>query len=557
MIGREPHPFAREQDRRRRVIERGRRLPHERIVARSRDVRDRIARAIERAAQPRGARARQPRRVERAEQERAQRRERPFALDRPRDVERDDVARALPDRAEMCIAQHARIAPLLDVAGAAAHLHRIAGNAARIAARAELDERRQDPHAAACLRVARVRLREQQRDLHEQRARLLGRHEHLDELPLHQRHVDQLAAERFAMARDVQRLRRRAPHQPRCAHAVRQTRHVDHVGHLMKAAADLADQIGFGAVERDLAARHRTAAELVLQAYDPIAIARAVGERLRQQEQREALHAVGRAFGPGEHHREIGVRVRAEPLVAEQPPCRRTVGGRAAHRTRRDAADVGARRLLGHEHRALIQHVEIARREPRQETLDELARTEAAQRARERIGHADGAAKAELGLHEQERQRVFDERRRRAVAMAHRGEPELRICDALELDVVRMLVDRLERLAAPRARLKHGRVPVGARREAVELVRRAQPERAQFRLEAAKARFAQMEPQQRRAIGIAREEVDAPRIGDVGCARRGRVCFDGFLHHVHRLSPGPTSVEPRSIIVQYRIYPVR
>ncbi|VWC24643.1 hypothetical protein BTE28158_06020 [Burkholderia territorii] len=260
----------------------------------------------------------------------------------------------------MRVAHEARIAPLLDVAGAAAHFHRIARHAARIAARAELDQRRQDAHAARGLRIARIRLRQQQRDLHEHRACGLGGQQHLHQLALHQRHVDQLAAECGAMRGHVQRLVQRASHQARRAHAVRQPRHVDHVGHLVKATADLADQPGLRAFERDLAARHRTAAELVLQPHDPVAVARAVRQCLRQQEQREALDAVRRAVGPREDHREVGVRVRAEPLVAVQAPHRPALRIGFARRARRDAADVGAGRLLGHEHRALEQRVEIA-----------------------------------------------------------------------------------------------------------------------------------------------------------------------------------------------------
>ena len=220
----------------------------------------------------------------------------------------------------MRIPHEARVAPLFDVAGAATHFHRIAGHAARIAAGAELDQRRQDAHALGGLLVAGIGQRQQLRDLHEHRARLLRRQQHLQELALHQRHVDQLAAKGFAIARDVQRLGGRAAHQASGAHAVRQPRHVDHVGHLVEAAADLADQVGGGAFEHDLPAGHGAGAELVFQADDPVVVACAIRQRLGQQEQGQAVDTRRRTVRTGQHHGKVGVGVGAEPLVAVQAP---------------------------------------------------------------------------------------------------------------------------------------------------------------------------------------------------------------------------------------------
>ncbi|ATH41953.1 hypothetical protein BHR52_01310 [Bordetella pertussis] len=59
-------------------------------------------------------------------------------------VQRHDVAGAFPDRAEMRIAHQARLDPFFDIAAAAADLHRVAGHLARVAAGAELDQRRED-----------------------------------------------------------------------------------------------------------------------------------------------------------------------------------------------------------------------------------------------------------------------------------------------------------------------------------------------------------------------------------------------------------------------------
>src|SRR3546814_10917001 len=55
-----------------------------------------------------------------------------------------DVAGTFPQHAEMRVADEARVHPVLDVAVAAAHLHRGGGDADVVAAGAELEQRRQD-----------------------------------------------------------------------------------------------------------------------------------------------------------------------------------------------------------------------------------------------------------------------------------------------------------------------------------------------------------------------------------------------------------------------------
>src|SRR5574340_1740374 len=79
----------------------------------------------------------------------------------------------------MRIAHEARVAPFLDVTHAAAHFHRVAGHAARIAAGTELDERSEDAHALRRELVAAIGAREPRGDLHEHRARLFGGQHHL------------------------------------------------------------------------------------------------------------------------------------------------------------------------------------------------------------------------------------------------------------------------------------------------------------------------------------------------------------------------------------------
>jgi hypothetical protein len=94
-------------------------------------------------------------------------------------------------------------------------------------------------------------------------------------------------------------------------------------------------------------------------------------------------------------------------------PVAAVVGLARRHRARGGGGHVGAGALFGHEHRALLQRVEVLRRQLRQEALHQRRVAMAAQRARQRIGHRQRAAQAELGLHEQVGQRVLGGRRQR------------------------------------------------------------------------------------------------------------------------------------------------
>ncbi|MCY1534823.1 hypothetical protein D9M68_702050 [compost metagenome] len=128
----------------------------------------------------------------------------------------------------------------------------------------------------------------------------------------------------------------------------------------------------------------------------------AAGEFARQQEQRHALQA-GLRFAARQHHGVARVRIGAEPFVAVEAP------GAIVLALGRDfsGADVRSRALLRHEHGALAQRVEILGRHLRQDPLHQRWVAELAQRARQRVRHADRAAQAELRLHEQVAERVF------------------------------------------------------------------------------------------------------------------------------------------------------
>ena len=67
----------------------------------------------------------------------------------PQHVEGDDVARALPDRAQVGVADQAGVGPFLDVAVAAADLHGLAGDDAGAFADVVLRERGEDPDQPA------------------------------------------------------------------------------------------------------------------------------------------------------------------------------------------------------------------------------------------------------------------------------------------------------------------------------------------------------------------------------------------------------------------------
>jgi hypothetical protein len=141
--------------------------------------------------------------------------------------------------------------------------------------RRELEQQEQ-LHAQARRLVARIRLMAHPRCTDTER-RFRGQHE-LEQLPAHQRHLDQRFAEGDTVARQVERFAQGAPQHASGAHAVGEPRHVDHVGHLDEAASRVTNEERDRALELDLAARHVARAELVLEAHDAVVVS-AVGKR--------------------------------------------------------------------------------------------------------------------------------------------------------------------------------------------------------------------------------------------------------------------------------------
>ncbi len=288
-------------------------------------------------------------------QVRRQRRIGTVTTDRARQrIDRDDVAGAFPDRSEMGIAQQPRSGEFLDIADATAHLQGIAADFSCIARRAEFQGRRQDPQQRR--RILAAGLRPIERICREKthRQRLLGRQHDLHQLPARQRQVDDTLAEHHAIFRDRHRVMIRAPHQRGGFDAITKPRGIDHLGHLYKTAIELADRIGNRTLELDLAGCHRTGAELVLQANDPIVVLRAVVEVPRHQEQPDAARAGTCSLGPRQQHHHLGIGIGAEPLFAIEPPVVAFL-----HGFRRQRADVGAALLLGHELAALGEFAHV------------------------------------------------------------------------------------------------------------------------------------------------------------------------------------------------------
>jgi hypothetical protein len=138
------------------------------------------------------------------------------------DVERNDVAGALPDRAKVGLAQEPRLDPLLDVTVAAPHFHGIARDLARIPACPELDQRRENAPQRLCRPIAQIGALQTVGGKKCQAEGGLGRQDHFDELPAHQRQLDQALPEGVPAERHGQGLVHGAPHHAGGAHAVRQ-----------------------------------------------------------------------------------------------------------------------------------------------------------------------------------------------------------------------------------------------------------------------------------------------------------------------------------------------
>ena len=94
------------------------------------------------------------------------------------------------------------------------------------------------------------------RSLVDHRAGLFGQHGHFAQLALHQRHLVETFTKGHTMLGNIERFSEGAPHEPRGAHAVGESRVIDHVCHLLKTLATFTDEPGKRTFEADFTARH-------------------------------------------------------------------------------------------------------------------------------------------------------------------------------------------------------------------------------------------------------------------------------------------------------------
>ena len=215
------------------------------------------------------------------------------AAERAQDVERHDVARALPDRGQRHLAVQPRHAGLLDVAVAAEALERLERVARPALADPVLADRRGEALECAARVVARAagRLVVGAREAHRERRRGLGLDAQVGEHVAHERLVGEPLAERAAVRRVPRRVGDAPAHAGGGADHAVQARVADHLDDRRHAAAGLADELRPGAVQLDLARGVGAVAELVLQALQVQRVARAVGQDPRQREAGDALAA--------------------------------------------------------------------------------------------------------------------------------------------------------------------------------------------------------------------------------------------------------------------------
>ena len=116
----------------------------------------------------------------------------------------------------------------------------------------------------------------------------------------------------------------------------------------------------------------------------------------------------------GEHHRDIGIGMAAEPFLAVQAPALDAVGADTdALGLGLDRADVRAAGLLGHELRALQHRRRVLAQQPVEQQLLQRRRAVALDDEVGGVGHRDRAHQAELGLHEEIGDGVLHQRMRR------------------------------------------------------------------------------------------------------------------------------------------------
>ena len=257
------------------------------------------------------------------------------AAHRPQHVERDDVARALPDRVQRRLAVEPGQPRLLDVAVAAEHLHRLGDRRRACACTPRTSPPRRPAAGSADSPASRAAAsRTASAVAASLSTRQVGQH------VLHQRLVDQQGAERPPVPGVVDRLGERRAHRGRRAQHAVQPGGVDHLDDRRDPAARLAHQPARRPVELHLAGGVGPVAELVLEPLHAEHVAAAVGQHPRDEEAGHALVELR------QHQEQVAHRGRGEPLVPGQPVAAVGLGDGAGG----VRPDVGAALLLGHPH---------------------------------------------------------------------------------------------------------------------------------------------------------------------------------------------------------------
>ena len=125
---------------------------------------------------------------------------------------------------------------------------------------------------------------------------------------------------------------------------------------------------------------------------------RTIRQLARQQKQAQPAGPGGSTLWPRQHQRQISIGVRAKPFVAFEQPVAAHGGG---PRDGGGGADIGASRLLGHEHRALQVNVHVGGGEAGQIARTQFRAAKFGQGAGEGIGHAYRTAQAKFCLHKE------------------------------------------------------------------------------------------------------------------------------------------------------------
>ncbi|MCG3188672.1 MAG: hypothetical protein LKCHEGNO_00797 [Burkholderiaceae bacterium] len=440
---------------------------------------------------------------------------------RAQQIDRLDVARALPDRVDRHFAIHARhhaLAVVFDVAVAAETLHRLLREQTAALADPELSDRRQ--HAAHQRLVAAgvgpvLAAVERARQPQRQRGGGLAFEREVGQHALHRGLLDQPLAERAPLGAVVQRERQRLAHQARGAERTIEPRDRAHRQDLRHAAAFVADAPRHRVVELDLAAGVGLVAQLVFQPLDAQHVGRAVGQPARHEV------AAQPAGGLREHQEGVAHRRRQEPLVAGDAHALAPGVAAVGFGARGVGTHVGAALLLGHAHaerdRGLARHRDIARVVLR--TGDCAApglvqRRVGTQRRRYRIAHRHRAQHRRLGLVPDEEARgaldvrAGPARPRRAVQTVAQRTAEQHVVARMELNLVDAVAETI-------VRVQLRRVHVGQPRM---LDRRCRPRLGTERRQRFRVELRRVEAQRvaQRAIGVEQVDVGQRRtlIGD-------------------------------------------